>query len=279
METESAGDRPPPALSQAIQALLERHGVPERKRLMVLESAIGVAYQQVRRRMMGDTPWTVEDLQRISAHFGEPVFRLLGALIEEQPGEPAVLRMGGTQVPCSIWLGPAGAAGVGPFVAVRTPAPASWSVVLADEAGEQPTFPIRRLVVEPEPPRRVAVLDDDDNLGQAVAEFLRLKGLDAVSYTSPEQLRTALETTHFDGYVLDWVLGGESAAELLPLIRAKTPAGPVIILTGQIGAGANEDDLAAATKAHRIQLYEKPTRSMLLFNALELGFAPRHAAP
>ena len=39
---------------------------------------------------------------------------------------------------------------------------------------------------------------------------------------------------------------------------------------------ASEADLAAATKAHRIQLYEKPTRSMILFNALEVGFAPRH---
>jgi DNA-binding NtrC family response regulator len=104
------------------------------------------------------------------------------------------------------------------------------------------------------------VVDDDDDLGRAIVQFLRQKGLDAISYTSAEHLRTALETTSFDGYILDWVLGEESAADLLPVIRAKNPAGPVIILTGQIDAGAQESDLASALATYRAQLYEKPSQ-------------------
>jgi DNA-binding response OmpR family regulator len=115
-------------------------------------------------------------------------------------------------------------------------------------------------------------VDDDDDLGRVIVRFLRQKGLDAVSYTSAEHLRVALETTNFDGYILDWVLGEESANALLPLIRAKNPVGPVIILTGQIDAGAEESDLASALTTYRAQLYEKPSRALSLFNALELGF-------
>src|SRR4051812_35917277 len=66
-----------PVISKAIEALLDRHGVPERKRRGALEAAAGMGYQQVRRRMTGETPWNVDEIQRLAAHFGEPLFKLL----------------------------------------------------------------------------------------------------------------------------------------------------------------------------------------------------------
>jgi CheY-like chemotaxis protein len=272
MDSESSADKPIPAISQAIQALLDRHGVPERRRLMVLESALGVAYQQVRRRMMGETPWSVEEVQRIASHFGEPALRLLGAMVDEHPGEAALLRVGDEEVCCSIWLGSAGTRGIGPYVALRVDQQPGWRVVLASEVKAGAALPVRRLVVEPEPAKRVAVIDDDLHMGQAIVEFLQSKGLEAIAYRQPEQVREALETTHFDGFILDWVLGAETAVDLLPLLRSRNPSGPIIILTGQIGGGAKESDVASALKTHRLQLFEKPTRTMVLFHALELGF-------
>lgn len=273
MEQDPAGDRSAPtAITKAIQALLDRRGIPERKRLGALEAAVGIAYQQVRRRMMGDTTWSVDEIKRLAAHFGEPVFRLLGALVEDAPGEPAVLQVGGAKLACSVWPGPEAVQGIGPYVAIPGEESNGWTVVPVSEAVGRRAFEVRRLIVEPEPPRRVAVVDDDDDLGRAIVQFLRQKGLDAISYTSAEHLRTALETTNFDGFILDWVLGEEKATALLPLIRAKNPAGPVIILTGQIDAGGDESDLASALTTFRAQLYEKPSRTLSLFNALELGF-------
>lgn len=67
-------------------------------------------------------------------------------------------------------------------------------------------------------------------------------------------------------------LDDRAPEELLPLIRAKNPHGPVIILTGQIDGEAQESDLATAMAAFRAQLYEKPSRALSLYNALELGF-------
>lgn len=272
MESDFAADHSAPAVSRAIQALLDRRGVPKSKRLIVLEAALGIAYQQVRRRMMGVTAWSVDDINRIAAHFGEPVFRLLGAMVDGEVGQPAVLLVSGAKLACSIWPTTQAASGMGPYVAVPGDPPETWSVVLASEAAGRQAVGIRRLVLEPEPPRRVAVLDDDERMVQAVVESLRLKGLDAIGYTQADELRSALETTHFDGYILDWVIGTVSADELLPLLRAKNPTGPIIVLTGQLGAAVEESDVASAMATHRFQLYEKPSRTLSLFNALQLGF-------
>lgn len=272
MEQDSATDKSTPAITQAITALLDRRSVPERKRLVTLEAAAGIAYQQVRRRMMGETPWSAEEIKRVAAHFGEPLFSLLGALVEEQPGQPAVLTVGSCRTPCTIWPGAKAAQGIGPYVALPGDSSGdSWTVLPPSDAAGRDAFEIRRLVFEMEQPRRVAVVDDDDDLGRAIVQFLRQKGLDAISYTTAEHLRTALETTAFDGYILDWVLGDDRAGELLPLIREKNPSGPVIILTGQLDGEAQESELASAMAEFRVQLYEKPSRALSLFNALELG--------
>ena len=263
-----------PVISKAIQALLDRHGVPERKRLGALEAAAGMGYQQVRRRMTGETPWNVDEIQRLASHFGEPVFKLLGALVDDA-GQPAVLQVGTMKLPCSIWPGDQVARdkGIGPLVAVPGEGQEQWIVLPLAEAGDRPIHEIKRLIFEAAAPRRVAVVDDDDDLTSAIVQFLRKNGLEAISYNKAEHLRAALETTSFDGYILDWLLDDSDARDLLPLIRAKNPSAPLIILTGQIRAGhAQEDDLASTIAAFRAQLYEKPTRALSLFNALELGF-------
>lgn len=276
MDQDASADkrRSEPVISKAIQALLDRHQVPERKRLGVLEAAAGMGYQQVRRRMTGETPWNVDEIQRLASHFGEPLFSLLGAMVDGA-GQAAVLQLAAVQLPCSIWLGAIASPDqwIGPLVAVQREGHGQWFVVPISEAGAHPCHEIRRLIVEAAAPRRVAVIDEDEELTHVTVQFLRRNGLEAVSYASAEHLRTALETTGFDGYILDWMVGGVDARELLSLIRAKSPSAPVIILTGQIKAGrVQEDDLASSLATFRAQLYEKPTRSLSLFNALELGF-------
>jgi CheY-like chemotaxis protein len=271
MESNPAPDKSVPPIAHAIHAMLDRHGVPERKHLMVLEAALGMAYQQVRRRMLGDTSWGSDELRRLASHFAEPVLSLLGSWVDKETGQRATLQVGGTAQVCFFWPA-AEAERVGVFVAVPGEDADDWKVILATEAGSRPTVGIRRLLLELAPPRRVAVIDEDANTVDAIVEFLRLKGLDAVSFTQAEQLRTALETTNFDGFILEWVLGDDRAIDLLPLIRRKNPTGPVIILTGQVGVGVQESEIAQATANYRAQLYEKPSRALSLFNALQLGF-------
>ena len=275
MDSDSGADDRKLLISKAIQAVLDRHGVPERQRLNTLEAAAEMSYQQVRRRMTGETPWNVDEIKRLASHFGEPLFKLLGTLVDDV-GQQATLLLGGISLPCSIWIGPLSPpkARIGPLVAIHSEAGDHWTAVPLADAGDRKAYEIKRLIFESAPPRRVAIVDDDDDLAASIVQFLREKGLDAISYRTGEHLRAALDTSRFDGFILDWMLGEGNVRELLPELRARNPNAPVIILTGQLEAGAEEDDLASTISAYRAQLYEKPTRMLSLFNALELGFEP-----
>lgn len=275
MDQDSGTDEPKLPISKAIQAVLDRHGVPERQRLGTLVAAAGMSYQQVRRRMTGETSWNVDELKRLASHFGEPLFKLLGTLVDDV-GQQATLVVGGVSLPCSIWPGAMAPprSRIGPLVAIPNDAGDDWTVVPVADTGDRTAYEVRRLVYEAAPPRRIAVVDEDDDLAASIVEFLRDKGLDAVSYRSSEQLRAALDSSRFEGFILDWMPAKGSTGDLLPEVRARNPGAPVIILAARIEpGGAQEDELAKAISAHRAQLYEKPPRMLALFNALELGFA------
>lgn len=276
MDQNSDTDPPKLPISKAIHAVLQRHAVPERQRLATLQSAVEMSYQQVRRRMAGESPWNVDEIKRLASHFGEPLFGLLATLVDDV-GHQATLQLGGVTLPCSIWLGAAAPPNsrIGPLVAVAAEPDARWTVVPTTEAGERQAHEIKRLIFEAAPPRRVAIVDDDEQLAASIVQFLREKGLDAIAYRKGENLLAALETSRFDGFILDWTLGKGSIQDLLPAVRAKHPGAPIIILTRRIKAGAaQEEELEATLATYRAQLYEKPSRLLSLYTALDLGFEP-----
>jgi CheY-like chemotaxis protein len=275
MEQEAGGDKrkAEPVISRAIQALLDRHGVPERRRNTTLEAAAGMKYQQVRRRMTGETPWNVDEIKRLASHFGEPVFKLLGALVDDA-GHPAVLRVAGLQLACAVWPGEAisGDKPVGPLVAARDGESGAWEVLPPADAAGRALYEVRRVIFEAEEPRRVAVIDDDEATAEAIVQVLRQKGLEAISYSNPEHIRSALETMTFDGYIVDWQLGEHDARDVLQLIRSRAAAAPLIVLADTL-TDSQEAQFEEVTTTFRAQLFEKPARTLLLFNALSLGFA------
>jgi CheY-like chemotaxis protein len=281
MEQETGGDKrkAEPVISRAIQALLDRHGVPERRRNTTLEAAAGMKYQQVRRRMTGETSWNVDEIKRLASHFGEPVFKLLGALVDDA-GQPAVLKVAGLQLACSVWPGEAivGDKAVGPLVAVQDGESGEWEVVPPADAAGRTVHEVRRVIFEAEEPRRVAVIDDDEATAEAIVQVLRQKGLEAISYSNAEHIRSALETTTFDGYIVDWQLGEQDARDLLQLIRSRTAAAPLIVLADTL-TDSQEAQFEEITATFRAQLFVKPARTLMLFNALTLGFAALRRTP
>lgn len=274
MEQEAGDDKhkPEPVISRAIQELLNRHGIPERRRITTLEAAAGMNYQQVRRRMNGDTSWNVDEIKRLASHFGEPVFKLLAAMVDGA-GLPATFQVGGLHLACSVWPGEAvgGKKAVGELVAVQA-SEDSWNVRLAADAKGTAAFEVRRLVFEAAKPRRVAVIDDAPATAEAIVQVLRQKGLEAISYCTPEHIRSALETTIFDGYIVTWRLGDGDARETLEQIRSRSASSPLILLTDTL-TDSQEAELERVTAEFRAQLFEKPARTLTLFNALTLGFA------
>ena len=118
------------------------------------------------------------------------------------------------------------------------------------------------------------VLDDDGDSAQSIVDFLSAKGLDAKPFDCASSLLAAMDAEPFDGFVVDWLLGENTAKDLLSQIRVRMPSGPLVILTGQIATGlATEDELVMVGTAYRALLFEKPTRPLSIFNALQVGFA------
>ena len=280
MDQDSSSGEPKLPISKAILAVLDRHGVHERQRLTTLMLASEMTYQQVRRRMTGESPWNVDEIQRLAFHFGEPLFGLMATLVDDV-GQRATLHLGGITLPCSIWLGPLASpkTRTGPLVAVAVTAVGEstdhWNVVPLADTGERQAYEIKRLIFEAAPPRRVAIVDDDAILAASIVQFLREKGLDAVSYRTGKNLLFAMELFGFDGFILDWRPGEGNIRDLLAALRARNPAAPIIILAAQNNAGgAHEEELESLLATYRAQLYEKPTRLLSLFTALDLGFEP-----
>ena len=146
------------------------------------------------------------------------------------------------------------------MVAMHDSTTDQWTVAPAAEVSDSPSYELARLLFERAPPRRVAVLDDDRDSAQSIVDFLGAKGLDAQPFNCAIDLLAAMEGQPFDGFVVDWLLGDNTAKDLLSKIRARVPSGPVVILTGQIATGAaSEDELVMVGASYRALLFEKPT--------------------
>ena len=277
MTTEPLGERLPSLGTLCVNSLLERNGVPERKRAAALEQALGLSYQQVRRRLIDETNWTLEELRDLADFFGETLQSLVA---ESSSGSTAsaVLVSGSLRIPCSVWLGETPQfTRPGPLVATR-PTGGDWLIVPAGEAAGLESYEVKRLLIQAttRTARRVAVLDDDRDLAQSIAQYMNEVGLDATAFYTVDALSKAVSAEPFDGYVIDWLVNNQSARAVIAEIRTQSATCPVVVLTGQMRDGnLEESELSAAAAAYRLQYFEKPVRTSAIMSALELGFARR----
>ena len=89
--------------------------------------------------------------------------------------------------------------------------------------------------------------------------------MNAIPYFDGAAFRKALEVEDFDGYILDWMLGDQTAAELVRGIRSSENSGaPIFLLTGKISTGeASEDEIAHIVSHYNARC--EPVRLPILF--------------
>lgn len=269
-------DSPSSSPDDAVLSLLLRHGIDQsRKQVALLEAVLGLTSVVARRRLAGTSPYTIEELERLAVHFNEPVFELAATLLSSVgQSRRATIKIGSGQARCVIWTGRLLAAGERSEPLVAIDADGLWTVVPVAEATGLPAYEITRLVYETALLPKIAVLDDDPDISEPTAEFLRAKGLAAMTYAKADQVLVALESTTFAGFVLDWHLHEGDVLGLLGAIRLKAPTAPILILTGRISDGTvREDEVAQATTKYQCLLFEKPARPLVLYNALQVAAA------
>jgi len=275
-----ATDLQPSLATRCVLRLLDRHQVPARQRAAAVEKALGIGYQPARRRLIDEAGWTLEELHTMADHFGESLQSLV-AEAQSNSSVPAVLVTGSLRIPCSVWLGDTPQrARPGPLVATR-PTAGDWLITPAGDATGVESYEVKRLLIRSDArgARRIAVLDDDRDLAQSIAQYMTEIGLEATPFYAVDDLSRAVAADPFDGYVVDWLVNRQSARTLIAEIRGRSATCPIVVLTGQMLQGkVDESELASAAAAYRLQYFEKPVRTSAIMSALELGFGRQAGA-
>jgi len=245
---------------------------------------LGIGYQQARRRMIGETPWTVDDVARLAASCGETLSTLFSAESPDEPtgtGTAAEIALGQARVPCLVWIGAkATSRQLSPVVALQQ-AKDQWLVVPTANALGEESFEVERVLIQVGKPKkhRVAVLDDDEIIATGIADYMNATGLDARAFFSLDELLEEISVKPFDGYVVDWLIDKQNTRSLIATIRAKDQTCPIVLLTGQLQRGnADESELASIASFYRLTYFEKPIRTSSIMSAMQLGFPLRGGA-
>jgi DNA-binding NtrC family response regulator len=87
---------------------------------------------------------------------------------------------------------------------------------------------------------RALLVDDEKELGSALAERLGYRGIDAEFVTGGRDALEKLQNSPFDVIVIDLKLPGMSGEELVREVNKSYPDLPVLMITGH-GMGADGD--------------------------------------
>ncbi|HEY3365023.1 MAG TPA: sigma-54-dependent Fis family transcriptional regulator [Symbiobacteriaceae bacterium] len=119
----------------------------------------------------------------------------------------------------------------------------------------------------PMPGEKAAVLlvDDDVDMLQAAADYLRVAGYTVRAAPSGDEALKAVAAGHADVVVTDWIMPGFTGLELLHRLKALVPETPVILMTGY----GTPDFSRKATAAGAADVLIKPFAPRALPLAIE----------
>jgi len=114
---------------------------------------------------------------------------------------------------------------------------------------------------------RVAVIEDDESLRQALSFQLRTAGIEATAYASAEELLEASDAREFDCVVADIYLPRMNGLELQEELSRTIPYASIVFITGR-------GDLSLGMHAMRkgaVDFLEKPVDDHALLSSIDRG--------
>lgn len=116
-----------------------------------------------------------------------------------------------------------------------------------------------------EPPRTVAIVDDDTKVLEALQDFLESKGFQVRAFSSGKDLLGDKCLATIDCLITDMAMPEMNGVELTRRTALKRPELPVFYITGDLEMAAFAESNSG--DAHRV--FKKPFDSRALLAALE----------
>ncbi len=266
-------------IANCVRELLVSKGVPKQGHAKKIAEILNLGVAQAHRKLKDSTNWDWMQICRVADYFGEAFDSLNMTFSKSADGPkliPATLSIENHELPCLVSVGSIlHTIKNVDYVASKIDTD-EWRVFIAAAApGGRIYHKVEKLElgITRNSSVSIAVLDDDRGSADNLCEFLIGIGWHAEPFYSSGSLEKALSRKMFDGFVIDWLLGKETAEPLIRLIRSKAELlVPIFLLTGELVTGkANESEVARVITKYSVSWQEKPTRLPII--AAELSKA------
>ena len=117
---------------------------------------------------------------------------------------------------------------------------------------------------------RILLMDDQADVRAVVALALRVNGFDVVGFESGAAGLAAFAESPFDLAIVDIFLGGMNGADVIRLLRDRSPNLPVVAISGVTAL----DFLAASPELSNVVCLQKPFRPADLLRAIQTAMEP-----
>ncbi|EMB2737713.1 histidine kinase [Serratia marcescens] len=224
------------SIANRVRELFLHYGIGKRQHARELSRILDLSFSHAHRKLKGQSPWTLEQINSVAAALGETPAAIADLSAEHETPEPNMARD-------AIFV----VAGV--------------AIPCVGHIGDDERLSI-------------AVLDDSHQAADELAKYLGGCGFNAVAFYDVDSFCQALQQSLFDGYVVDWLIGEETADRCIATIRASdNPDAPVLVLTGELGTDRRESEIAQAMREYDVLgPYEKPVRLHVIEAALQRCF-------
>jgi ActR/RegA family two-component response regulator len=266
-------------IAERVRSLFERKGIAKRRHAATISTYLHLSPSQAHRKMKGESPWTLAQIKEIATAFDIAPAELFQAVDDTQNldylGQRATLVVGHDELICIAKIGSEVDAEEPStlFVAVQTQE--QWRVYRTGQAPAGRLYHVEKIEIEgrrPMPDRPViAILDDNASAADELARSLRKRDFLTIPFYSIDTMLDAVDKTCFSGFILDWMIGSETARRCIEAIRVTHGTDvPIVVLTAYMGHAGHATTIAEMMTRHKIiGPYEKPARAPVIAAALE----------
>lgn len=121
---------------------------------------------------------------------------------------------------------------------------------------------------------RILVVDDDVTIRDSIKLVLETIGIETIPAENGERALEAFSRIGADGAIVDLMMPGMSGLETVCALREKSPALPIVVVSGSLTRGSNAPELLRlATELKGVSSLAKPFRLSELLQVVRERFA------